>query len=119
MRWLFRFMMFWAISAPLFYLFGLPFLLDMLTKKTKNEAYTQCITLMTNEKQMGSPNSPLTQAQGEGYCVCTSNNLIFTKADLFDVVQKRQPATLSALAQSQAERCNRELQQSLGFLPAN
>lgn len=119
MRWLLRFIMFWAITGPLFYIFGIPFMLDMLTKKTRNDAYNQCITTMTNEKQIGSPNSPLSEAQGQGYCYCVSGSLIFTKTDLFDVVQKRQPAALSTLARTQAERCNRELQQSLGFLPAN
>lgn len=119
MRWLLRLLLFWVITAPLFYLFGMPFMLDMMTKKTKNDAYTQCITTMTNEKQIGSPNSPLTQAQGEGYCTCVSGNLAFTQADLRDVLFKRQPAALSSLASAQAERCNRELQQSLGFLPAN
>lgn len=117
MRWLLRFILFWAISAPLLYIFGLPALLDLLSKKAQNEGYTQCITLMTNEKRIGSPNSPLTQAQGETYCKCVSGGLIFTQGDLFDVVEKKPPQALTALAKSLAEKCNRDLQQSLGFLP--
>ena len=67
MRWLLRFLLFWAISGPLFYLFGLPALLDFVSKKAQSEGYNQCITLMTNEKRMGSPNSPLTQPQSETF----------------------------------------------------
>jgi hypothetical protein len=112
-------MLFWSISGPLFYLYGMPALLEMLSKKAQDDGYRQCITLMTNEKQIGSPNSPLTQAQGETYCKCASSGLIFTQNDLFDMVQKKPPAALTALAKSLAEKCNRDLQQSLGFLPAN
>lgn len=119
MRWLIRFLVFWAISAPLFYIFGLPALLDFISKKAQTEGYTQCITLMTNEKRIGSPNSPLTQMQGETYCKCVSSSLIFSQNDLLDVAQKKPPTALTALAKTLSEKCNRELQQSLGFLPAN
>ena len=119
MRWLIRFMLFWAILVPLFYFFGLPMLLEFMNKKVKTDGYTQCITLMNNEKRMGSPNSPLTQTQGETYCKCVSSSLIFTRSDLFEIAQKKPPTALTALANSLNEKCNRELQQSLGFLPLN
>ncbi len=115
MRWLIRMLVFSAISMPLFYLFGLPHLLDFINKKVKADGYSQCITLMTNEKQIGSPNSPLSQAQGERYCTCISTDLIFTQRDLMDTIQKKPPTALTALATSLNEKCNRELQQSLGF----
>lgn len=119
MRWLIRFLVFWAIVTPAFYIFGLPYMLDFMSKKAQSEGYTQCITLMTNEKRMGSPNSPLTQTQGETYCKCVSSGLIFTHADLFEIAQKKPPTALTARANSLNAKCNRELQQSLGFLPAN
>jgi hypothetical protein len=119
MRWLLRLLLFWAISGPLFYLFGVPFLLDMLSKKAQTQGYSQCIALMTDEKRIGSPNSPLTQAQGERYCHCASDGLLFAKSDLFDMLQKKQPAALNALGQTLSDTCNRQLQQSLGFLPAD
>jgi hypothetical protein len=119
MRWLIRMVVFWAISAPLFYVFGLPYLLELLSKKAQTEGYTQCITLMTNEKKMGSPNSPLTQLQGETYCHCVSDHLIFTQGDLVEMVQKKPPTALTVLAQSLTTECNTKLQQSLGFLPVN
>jgi hypothetical protein len=117
MRWLRRSLLFWAISMPLFYLFGLPALLDMLTTKARNEGYTQCSTQMKSEGLVGSANSPVTPDQGEKYCRCLSDGLIFSKNDLFDMVQKKPPAALTALAQSLADSCNRDLQHMMGFLP--
>lgn len=119
MRWLLRLIVFWAISAPLFYVYGLPAMLDMLTEKARTESFDQCLAELTNQKQIGSANSPLSQQQGEQYCLCISARLIFSRADLMDVLQQKQPSALQAQAQSLSEHCTRELQQSLGFLPAN
>jgi hypothetical protein len=118
MRWLLRLLLFWAITAPLFYVFGLPYLLDMLSKKAQADAYTQCQQQLTKEGLVGSKNSPLNEQQGVGYCHCVSNRLILTKNDVFDLVQKKSPAALTALSESIAKQCNTDLQRMLGFLPA-
>ncbi|MDX2094670.1 MAG: hypothetical protein SFW64_01830 [Alphaproteobacteria bacterium] len=119
MRWLRRLVIFWAVSGTLFYVFGMPMLLDFMSRKVQRDGYTQCITQMTEQKQIGSPNSPLSQEQGEHYCRCTSDSLMFTPDDLSDAIQKKPPAALTAQAQSLAEQCQRDLQQSLGFLPTD
>ena len=118
MRWLIRMLLFWAITAPLFYLFGLPFLIDMLSKKAQAQGYEQCATQLKTDGTAGGLNSPLTQAQGEKYCHCVSDRLIFTKNDVLDAVQKKPPAALNALAQSLADGCNAQLKEMMGLTPA-
>lgn len=117
MRWLLRLLLFWAVCAPLFYMFGLPYLLDMLSKKAQGEAYAQCQQQLAKEGLIGSKNSPLNEQQGVGYCHCASDRLILTKNDVFDLVQKKPPAALTALSESISKQCNTDLQRMLGFLP--
>lgn len=117
MRWLLRLLLFWAISGPLFYMFGLPYLLDMLSKKAQTDAYTQCQQQLAKEGLVGSKNSPLNEQQGIGYCHCASDRLILTKNDVLDLVQKKPPVALTALSESIAKQCNTDLQRMLGFLP--
>lgn len=122
MRWLarllIRIIIFWAIVALLAYIFGIPALTDYMTKKVRTQGYDQCIATLTQEGTMGKPGSMLNQQQGENYCHCISDGLIFTKADLFDILPKnsseigtqKQPGPLTALAKSISERCNTDLQ---------
>lgn len=112
MRWLLRLLLFWAISAPLFYLFGLPMLLDMLSKKAQAQGYAQCATHIKAIGLVGSSYATLTEYQGEKYCHCVSDGLIFTQHDVIDMVQKKQPAALNALAQSLSTQCNAALEGS-------
>lgn len=118
MRWLLRLILFWALMAPISYYFGLPIALEKLSAKAQTQALADCRTKLTTEGLVGSANSPLNPQQGEGYCHCMSDKLVLTKADLLDVVQKKPPAALTAMAQTIADGCNRDLQRSLGFLPA-
>ena len=115
MRWLKRSLIFWAISLPLFYLFGLPYLLDMLSKKAGEDSFAQCIAQMRTEGLLGGANSPFTPPMIDAYCHCVSSGLTFTKADLFDMVNKRPPAALTALANAKAQTCNATLENA----PAN
>ncbi|MES2984092.1 MAG: hypothetical protein V4735_02770 [Pseudomonadota bacterium] len=115
MRWLWRSLAFWAVSLPLFYLFGLPMLLDQLSAKATREGYGQCITQMRAEGLLGGANSPFPPERIDQYCHCVSDGLIFTKPDLFDMVQKRPPAALTALASAKAATCNASLEQSVGM----
>jgi hypothetical protein len=118
MRWLIRMLLFWAITAPLFYLFGLPYLIDSLSNKAQTQGYAQCLAQLKNDGTAGGLNSPLTDFQGEKYCHCVSDRLIFTKNDVLDAVQKKPPAALNALAQSFADGCNAELKKMMGLTPA-
>ena len=115
MRLLIRMLLFWAITTPLFYLFALPALIDMLSKKAQTQAYEQCITKLKNDGTAGSANSPLTSFQGEKHCHCISDRLIFTKNDVLDIVQKKSPAALNAMAQSLSDSCSTELKQMMGL----
>ena len=113
MRWLVRSLLFWAISMPLFYLYGLPMLLDMLSKKAQGDGYTQCTAQLTKEGLSGKWDSPLTPARGEKYCHCVSDGLILTKNDVFDLVRHQPAAGLTALSKGLVDRCNDALQNEL------
>ena len=118
MRWLLRMLLFWAITGPLFYLFGLPYLLDILSKKTQQQAYDQCKAQLVKEGLTGVPTALVKPAQAENYCHCVSDPLILTKADVFDLVKKKPPTALNALAQSKAETCNKQLQAEIDGVSA-
>lgn len=113
MRWLVRLLIFWAITAPLFYLFGLPYLLDLLSKKAQTQAYDQCTAQLAKDGMTGKPDSPVTKERGEKYCHCVSDGLILTKNDVFDLMQRKPPAGLTARGQAQADTCTRTLQEEL------
>jgi hypothetical protein len=113
MRWLIRLLLFWAITGPLFYLFGLPYLLELLSKKAQAQSYSQCEEQLAKEGLVGQPDSPMTKERSEKYCHCVSDGLILTKNDVFDLMQQKPPAGLTSRGQAQADRCNNELQNEL------
>jgi len=117
MRWLLRLILFWTIMTPISYYYGIPYALQMLTTKVQAQAYEQCQTQLTQQGLTGGLNSPLNAQQGVGYCHCMSDQLVVTKPDLWDMVQKKEPAALNTLAQAEADRCGKELQRMLGYLP--
>ncbi len=113
MRFLFRLFVFWLVVAPLSYHFGLPLALQKLTDKARTEANSQCLATMHTQGMMGRAGAPLSQAQGEGYCRCVSQGLVFTKQDLWDAALRKPPAALNTLAKSLADSCNRTLEDSI------
>ncbi len=120
MRWLVRMLIFWAISAPLFYLFGMPYALEMLSKKAQTQAYDQCAAGLRDQHLIDGPNPPISPDQGDHYCHCMADGLILTKPDLFDILKKKPPAALNATAKTLAEKCNRDMEATMrgGMAPA-
>jgi len=117
MRWLIRLLLFWAISMPLFYLFGLPAALDMLSNKARTQGFGQCIADMTSKGMIGSANSPVNAVQGEIFCHCMSDSLEISQTDLIAIVRKQPPAQLNAMIDALSKKCHHDLQQMMGFLP--
>ncbi len=113
MRWLLRYVLFWLIVGPLLYLFGLPILLDYLSKKSQVEAYDQCQTYLGKEGVNAASASPISPDRAEKYCHCVSDGLILTKNDVFDLVHHRPAAALNTLAQDKADTCNTALMHEL------
>lgn len=112
MRWLLRLILFWAICAPLFYVFGLPLLLEKVSAKARADGFTQCIEHF-NKPDMALMASHLPQPERDAYCHCATDEIALTKADLPDLVQRRQPARLTAAMQQHTEQCNTELQRKI------
>lgn len=117
MRWLIRMLLFWAICAPLFYVYGLPYMLDMLSKKAQGEALSQCVEQMRSQNMFGQPDSPMTGEMADKYCHCVADDLILTKNDVFELVQKKPATALTALSQALTTKCNEQLKQDMATPP--
>ncbi len=118
MRKLAKFFVFWAISGTLFYVFGIPYALEQLQAKTRNETYTQCVEQLRQQGMVGLDNSSLNTAQGDEYCHCVADPLLFTQDDLMDMAQRKPPTKLTAQAQAQVVACNKTLEDLLSGGPA-
>ncbi len=113
MRWLIRSLIFWAVCTPLFYLFGLPMLMEKLETSSRAENYTVCQQHLADEHLANVPSALLSPQQAEEYCHCVSDGITLTKSDLFDLALKRQPARLTEAMKPVVEACNETLQQAL------
>jgi hypothetical protein len=113
MRWIIRSLIFWALCAPLAYVFGLPILLDKLTAKTRADALAQCQQHLQKEGMAGAAGSMLSTAMADEYCACVSGGLSVTRADLMELVQKKPPTALTAAANANSTKCNAALESKL------
>lgn len=107
MRWFFRIFLFWLVSATLAYVWGVPYLLDYLGKKARNEQYIACmkqvLTLPEHQRT--------TNAIADYYCTCLNKGLIFVKADLLEMLQTRAlPKALQERTQERITTCQPALQ---------
>lgn len=113
MRWLLRFFIFWLIMLPLFYLFGLPWLMGLLSEKARTEAYGDCFRQLREQQLIDAPTAIVRQPQAETYCHCVSAPITLTRDDLPDLIKKRPPERLNALMKPVIEGCNADLQRSM------
>jgi hypothetical protein len=113
MRILIRSLIFWAICLPIFYLVGLPILMDKLDARIRGQNYDACFTHLKNEGLFGSGSAVLKKDQAEHYCHCVSDSLTLDRRDLFDLLKKRPPAHLTAAMKPVVEACNTELTQAM------
>ncbi len=113
MRWLLRFFIFWLIMLPLFYLFGLPWLMGLLSEKARTEAYADCFRQLREQQLIDSPTAIVRQPQAETYCRCVSAPITLTRDDLPDLIKKRPPERLTTLMKPVIEGCNADLERSI------
>jgi hypothetical protein len=113
MRWLIRSLIFWAICAPLFYLFGLPYLMGKLEAKAQADSYMQCQQHLQKEGMVGSPTAILKAPQADSYCHCVADAMKLEKSDLVDLIQKKQPERLQNAMKPLVDACNQTLQQGI------
>lgn len=113
MRWLIRSLIFWAVCAPLFYLFGLPMMMHKLETKSRAENYTACQQHLKDEHIANVPSAMVSPLQADQYCHCISDPITLTQADLFDLVQKKSPQRLADAMKPIVEGCNTALQGQL------
>jgi len=110
MRIFLRLLIFWAISATAFYLYGKPMLMDFIQNRTRADAYRQCLGQLNEQDLIGKT---LTAAQGDDYCHCVTDPLMFDDHDLLDAMQRKQPGHITAQAKELAEQCDTTLQQAI------
>lgn len=113
MRLLIRILIFWAIALPIFYLFGLPWLTGVLTRKTRVQNYEACYANLEKQGLVGTPASLLKKEMAEHYCHCATDGLTFSRRDLFDLALRRPPTDLTAKMEPVVQACNEELAQQL------
>ncbi len=109
MRWVVRSLLLWAICLPLFYLYGLPYLMATLQTKARAESYTQCQVHFQKEGIAGM----LTPAEAEQYCHCVSDAIALEPSDLTDLVQKKQPERLARTMKPRVDACNTTLKEAI------
>ena len=113
MRTLLRLALFWAVTAPLLYVYGLPWLLGKLDAKAQAQSYAACLEHLKTEHLIGGPGWVIKQADAEKYCHCVSDGLHFARADLPELMQKKTPARVETLMKPVVEACNATLQASM------
>ncbi|MFM9890859.1 MAG: hypothetical protein ACKVOE_09535 [Rickettsiales bacterium] len=113
MRTVLRLLLFWAITAPLFYVYGLPWLLSKLDAKAQAQSYSSCMQHLADEHLIGGPGWVIKQADGETYCHCVSGGLHFTRADLPELLQKKTPERIATAMKPMVEACNSTLKASM------
>lgn len=113
MRWLIRLLILWAVSLPLFYLFGLPYLLTKLNDKARLESFAQCQEHLKAERMAYVPTAIMKPDRADAYCRCISEPIAFTRADLIILAQKKQPERLNNALKPVIEACNAALQDDM------
>ena len=111
-KWV-KFLVLWAISGTLSYVYGIPYAIEYMQPKTREQAYTQCVSQLRSQGMIGLETSALTPSQGDEYCHCMADPLLFTRDDLFDMAKQKPPAHLTEQAKSQNTECNKTLEENL------
>ncbi len=109
MRWVIRSLVFWVLCLPLFYFYGLPFLMEKLNIKARAESYTQCQTHLQKEGIAGM----LTPQEADRYCHCVSDGITFEPADLVYLAQKKPPTRLVGTMKPRVDACNTTLKATI------
>lgn len=113
MRWVWRSLLFWAVSLPLFFIFGLPVVLDKVNDKARVQSFTQCQEHLQSQGMAGTPTALLKPAEADQYCHCVSDPITLMKEDLPNLLQKKPPERLNAAMKPVVEACNAALTQSI------
>lgn len=112
MRILIRILCFWGVALPLFYVFGLPMLLDKLQTKARADQFVQCHQHL-REQHLTGPTALLRDSEADAYCHCVSDGLTIERGDLVDMARHRQPERLNSAMKPVVEACNEQLKQSM------
>jgi hypothetical protein len=107
MRYLIRILIFWAIAAPLFYWFGMPYLVQRVETQAKAENTIACQRQLVQSGLIAQ----FGQKRGDSYCDCLNEGLHFTSADLLTMARTRKaPANVEAALNERVNECSNQLQ---------
>lgn len=108
MRFLLRMLVFWAIVAPLLWVFGVPYLLRYIDQKTQAQNTIAC------REQLATAGLDPASQRATRYCACLNETLHFKREDLFEIAKTRQaPERMTAALQVQVETCSPLLDSSI------
>ena len=107
MRTIKRMLLLWLIMLPVSYVWGIPAMMHYIGAKTKAQTLAQCA------QQLQEQQLPLNAAQGDTYCHCIADPLIFTREDLVDVIQRQPPRQMTAQLKLQVDTCNAAMQDDI------
>ena len=113
MRWLIRSLIVWAITLPLFYLVGLPYMLNTLSDKARKDSFAQCQAHLKTQNMAYVATAIIKPERADTYCHCVSAPIQITNADIPDLVQKKQPERLNNAIKPVIEACNAALQDDM------
>ena len=113
MRWLWRTLLFWAVVAPLFYFFGLPYLMSELQSKAQLASYADCERQLKEQGLLGGKLAILEAPDAEDYCHCVSQTVLLDKSDLPALLRHETPERLHDAMQPKIALCNQQLKAHL------
>lgn len=106
MRLLIRLIVVWLVLFPLTIYFGFPYVQNLLQEEISNEAHAQCMAQTLDAPTLFPPKHP---AIAEGYCRCVREGATLTRADVFMLLQQREPVAMRARLDQTVEACSDRL----------
>lgn len=112
MKFLFRLFIFWLLLGGAFWFWGAPYLMDMLSAKTRTEQAASCIQQL---RQQNVVPRPVSEANATHYCECMAEPLQFTLQDALHMQQtKALTPELEAAMKARAPVCQPILDKAMG-----
>lgn len=114
MRWPIRILLFWALAAPAFYIWGMPYLTDYTEAKTREQTFHSC------KQQIEDQHLQISAEQGDRYCTCINDGLNFEDGDLINMASTHEaPERVRQQLEAQITICGDQLARELQQQPVS
>lgn len=113
MKRLMRYLVFWAISLPLIYVFALPPVAAHLQTKLRSQQYSACQKELRDQRLIGTPTGILREEEARDYCRCVSDALILDRNVLLTLAGGNASQQLHDAMKPAVDACNDGLKQRM------